>query len=541
MKAPRLTTPTFSKRVDSSIETRPKAFKHWLDYLPFATPANAAQQLRKGIATINRQPLPINQRFELLELLHQPLETLTDAYLQPRPDRGTRPLNQRNRQLGDELKLLNTEIAYGYKIITKESLDKGSKSGKRKQLTTALQRTLSYLEQTLLLAFIDYAPFPANVWREIYQIYLFAEDQGLLELTIDDPLNRDAHQTTLSRLFKQIVLLSLIDPYRFPEGQTWLVFNYLKQQDGLGKVVPLAEVDENLGFFLFDLNSDLMPQPLSDEPPPLDEPRMIDARKLVVEINTLRETIQSGGKLNTGLPRQLPINDTLQLLARLQRTWTSKQSRKTPRIEGSGKVTIATGLEAIHHFIDGGVSLLPPLETDDERIEISSKLGGDFASGRQHQFNLNQWRLLNRSLGGISLTAPNKTSNNLSTGQLLATYSEERDAASWTIALIRWLMHDKQQQETRFGIQYLSKHPTTSTIRAQVGSKLEMEAQPALLFEIRTKSGMQKSLVCPEGFFRANRDLLVMQEGKFKPYRCEQLIETTSHIDWFTYSERPTE
>lgn len=537
MRTLRLTTPAPSKRIDQSIVTKPKAFKDWLDYLPYATPANALEKLIKGVSTHNRQQISTAHRFEMLEMVQQPFAVLLDAYLQPRPDRGTLPINKRNRQIGSALHKLSTEIAFGYKLVIKQSLGSSIKLGRHKILHPSLQRAMKYLGMTLLQSFIDYTPGPNNVWREIYQIYAYAEEAKIHDQTISDQNDRFNTVTTIQRLFKQIILLSLVDPYRLPDGQTWLLFNYLNSLEESCKITPFGETNNNLGFFVVDLNSDLMPQPLTDEQLLLDAPQLIDTRTLVARVNQERELAQKGNvPANFPLPTELPINDKIQLLIRLQKGWTSKQSRKMPRVEEVGRAQVLCGLDAVHHHLATDHPKSENQEQHNDQIEITSQLGDRLKNGTQDHA-LNQWRLINRSLGGLSLAANAASNCNLTTGQLLAIHSNDKESDEWIIAISRWLIYDANQNENKFGIQYLSKKPQAVQIKAQVGSQLEMEWRPAITFELRTKSGIQQCIVCAKGFHLSEREFQLVENGSSKTINCGQLVETTSLIDWFIYTD----
>ena len=52
----------------STVETRPKAVAAWLGRLPYASPADAAQQLLAALYALNRHPLGADDRHALLSL-----------------------------------------------------------------------------------------------------------------------------------------------------------------------------------------------------------------------------------------------------------------------------------------------------------------------------------------------------------------------------------------------------------------------------------------------------------------------------------------
>ncbi len=539
MTALRLTVPAPSKRQAEEIDTRPGPFGEWLDYLPYANPRAAAEHLGEALSLLNRRPLATANRLELLELMQAPMQLLYEAYLGVSPDGTALNSHARDAKLGGLLQRLIVEVGFGYKRVVQEMDDHGLRRSGRKVAATALYRALRYLGAILQHAYMAYLPYPANVWRELYQLYAFTEEAKLLDTVVPDRFCNSAGSGSPARLFRQILLLALLDPYHMAEGRLWHALRYLQGVPDNGRLLWVTpDSDNHLGYFVVDLQSDSGPHPLGEEPLGRQE-RLFDTRDLVRGLRQQRESLAAAKGGVSPFATSLGEHDALQLLAYMQRHWTGKQERRSERIEESGRIEAAVGLDTAYHFIGGGPEPEPepePADDGDEDIDLGAATPR-FQPARMAPPSLHRWHILNRSSGGLALSLPAADSGGISAGQLLALRAPA-EPDNWTLAVGRWLMRGGGEREIQLGAQFLTRQASAARVRARIGNSGDTTLQAALLFEVQLRQeGRSLTAITPKGLFRHLRELLFFTDGGERRVECLRLLESGDAFDWFSYRE----
>ncbi|MHB1145954.1 MAG: hypothetical protein ACYCZS_13760, partial [Thiobacillus sp.] len=109
-----LNIPDKDAALQHAVETRPKAVAEWLGRLPFASPADTAQQLLLALYALNRHALGEDDRHTLLALYRPVIERATASLEAQLAESGVPP-NAQQRQIGTLLRELHTEHSIGYK------------------------------------------------------------------------------------------------------------------------------------------------------------------------------------------------------------------------------------------------------------------------------------------------------------------------------------------------------------------------------------------------------------------------------------------
>jgi len=148
------------------LEVRPKQVKAWLEGLPLARCAEAAQQMSAHLGALNRAKLETDDRVQILESYRAVAATILEE-LEAICGKAGLPLNSRGREALTLARSIAFELAAGYRIAITEKTGKLIAFGAKKQLPLLAARALEYLGAELLASYKSYSPVPSVVWREL--------------------------------------------------------------------------------------------------------------------------------------------------------------------------------------------------------------------------------------------------------------------------------------------------------------------------------------------------------------------------------------
>jgi len=101
------------------------------------------------------------------------------------------------------------------------------------------------------------------------------------------------------------------------------------------------------------------------------------------------------------------------------------------------------------------------------------------------------------------------------------------------LGVIRWLMV-RQQKNYKAGIQILSPHAQTVTIKALSGSpSLSVKRRGFLTGD--PKTGVNVSVITARGLYAPRRELEIVHQDKTYRVTAEKLLETGSYFEQFNY------
>lgn len=532
----RLSVPAYYKQRQCSVDTQPAVFAAWLDQLPYANLATAIRLLADTLTELNRSPLNAPQRFELLEITQPYFNRLFEAYLQHLVQHNG---DLRGLDIYEAGNRLATEMAYGYKIIVRELSEK--KRVVDKALVTPLHRAMRHLAQLLMIAYYAYVPHPANIWREIHALYHYAEQRQLLDVPLKDPalelIISDEATSSISTLFKQMVLIGLLDPYRLPEGLLVFVYHYLHERAGdcliqAGDLAPGAD-----DRFQLELDGDAMAKPCSTEAPCTPTTRRINTHTLCERVRQDQQSLLRGDHLAwTVYPHPLSSTEAVHLLERMHQAWSHKPQRRNPRQESHAHIELVNGLQAVYCVLNGGQAFDPEhyQQGDDESIDLGAAIAHFTAAPSSH-FPIEQWQVSNRSKGGLALHSIRDPEQHLGIGQLLGIRQQVDGDSTWVVSVIRWLMRDLKQRRVRLGVQFLGHHAETAVIRGLNDEYDNNKLQPALHMQLALRKGSIGTLLTPSGLFHQDTPFTLILNKQARRIVSTQLIEHNNAFDWFCF------
>ena len=520
----RFTVPAPDKVENPGVITTAGSLSIWLDSLPNANTKQMAEQLDKALTLLNRYPGEVN-RLELIELYRPHIYHL--SRIAPNKNRALKPA---------VLRQLIAEVAYGYKYVVNQELQKRSWLKGRKNLQTSIYFAIKSLSIELLLAYESYDATTANTWREILRIYAMTERRSLLSEKVSDQDQTPPEGATVSHLMKQVLLLSLLDPghLRFNEART--CSNYLNQYASLAKLEPVSENVDPAGRYILDLTSTKPPHLFDKNGGPLDpaKHRLLNLVPVSKQIQKdIRDIQSSRSDLPDGLS-PLSRTDAVNTLKRILKVWHIRQERRSERHSAYGWVQMSIGISSIHHFLQQCDTLNEAADFEQPPdLDETLVLGIELQQQAPAYINYEQLRcrLADRSDSGMALLLPLPVNNEPKVGQLILIQEETaaREAGGKLAVIRRCLRQGKDTLE--MGVQFIPGRVQTVTIRPITPSHVETRFQPALV----VNNGLNRpaSILTSRGLYSESRQYLVAEEELANKITAENMIESSPGFDWF--------
>ena len=515
-----LQLPDRRKPTGSSFDTKSDVIKAWVDDLPLINPGKSLALLDDALKQINSLSMPTRNRHETLELLAASVVCVAEAMKKVFLAKPI-PLKGNNLLLATQTVELCNRMATGYRILAD---DLGRDDSQTSHLTVAIHRSLRYLSEVLLTNYQLYIQYPEGLWKTINSLYALAEQHDITAQTITDTTLSTPSRSTISTVYKQILLLSLACPYRLRQKEIHFVYNALMNWADTSQL-HYMEGSHPHGLFAINLNADSPPSylTLNESLTPNNHWRILDTTSMSGRIRDILDKQPGNANRYTG------IGDT-DILQRLMLAWGVMPKRRFARHPRSAKVGLVVGLNAIHHRVMG-----PETEANskDETIEdqhylqdptfeavttvktnrladggrrivtTGKKQAREFPDERQTDtYRIEDWKMANISAGGYCLLWDSVDPSSAQVGELVAVNEQNNpNEDTWQPGVVRW-MKCSDTYGLELGIQMLS--PNAQAVWAyldEAGVRSGSKMQGILLPEIKALK-QQASLLLPTLPFR---------------------------------------
>lgn len=526
----KLATPVPDQTANNTVETRPKQVAEWLERLPKANLFEAGRTLRDALSALNRQKLGEDARLKLLELYRATIMDMLPG-MEQQLSGAALPLPEKQRQIANLARELLVEVAYGYKIILLEQLNRLISFGSNKQLPQVIQRALSALSRILVICYETYAPTPAGIWSEMHQLYRYAVQHNLQQEAVPD---YDA-TSSINLAYKQALMLALADPYRLMQGEVGKILDYLAQYGDQAQLMPLAQTTNPHGFFLVRLESDKPPKAIAQNAADTDARADI----LLNTIDLARAMHQKIVGLEAGeAPRSLGLPETasdsayLDLLRRLLRHWGIAPRRHFNRVQNQAGVEICAGLRAAHYFLYGEeihpVAGILPAQDAEITLQAATSPG---ARDSQQTFRTSNWVIANESAGGLALRKESEEPVHIRVGEVIGLKPD--NAATWNVGVVRWVRSDSPEG-LELGVQMLAPNAAPVAIKPTIANA-DATFQPALLLPELPVMKQAATLLAERGTYQGQREFELTQDGVTGYVRATKLVEQTASFEQFQF------
>lgn len=517
---------------DGQIDTRPLEVEEWLEGLPFADFQRTGDLLHKALGSTNQATLKPGVRRQLVDLYHQPYQ----YYLDNQINAGTKTALHGFETMQQSLRMMKqlaADLALASRLTLDDAMNQRSLWGQSKFQIDILQRAMYYLSHALIFNFMEYAPTPRNVWKQLNSLYKLAEDLQQHKTEVQASENIKS-RTTVEQTFGRILLSSAVDPYHLPFGAIWEIYEQLGTWTTGVHLNPFHMVNQPNGLFVIDLDGDSRAIPYNrfNAGNAGEQHRILDATVLEPLLKQHART-----SINSTTNAQLKLSPTWagHVIAHMNRAWFSPPKRYFPRVSISGSAQVTCGMSPTHFHLNNGQDLLCMVGRDMNR-PIADGLD---VSGDEHDsddstlittssFILEQWDIINEGPGGYALTRNTRPTYTVRVGEIIGIKQLDGDhKESWSLGVTRWLMADNRQNY-RLGIQLLARDAQPVAVRA-TGDNTGKSLYRGFLIE---KPG-ETVLITKAGFYRHQRSIEIVRTDKQQQCKAGRLQDTDIGFEQF--------
>jgi hypothetical protein len=534
----RLSLPPRTDSPNTVVEVRPSEVERWIAQLPMLNVAETTQLLIRQLMALNRTVFDDRLRLRVLELFRQPVQHVSNELARTYVGLPL-PLPEKARQVASQVRLLQTEMAYGYKLIVFNStamakLDSADKT----LLSVAIHRAIRYLTELMFRGYELYSPPPEGNWFEIHQLYRYAELLGITETPVEDALNNTIPSVSISHAYKQALLLDFSDPYHLPARMLSRIYRYLDRFAGLAQLTPgIAELKAHCQF-LINLDNDRAGAVNTEASPITTEVRyrLLNTTELARVIHQQLTTVQTGHTPETdGLEKDFFTHMGQDLLIRLIQAWGVNPKRVFTRsARDNRKTDVALGIDVINYFMNNGEPFAPSTNEvgpQPRRTAVGPQFG---TSNKVQQANgaaATVWEQTDESAGGYALAKTGAHDETVRVGDLLASRASG-SAGKWEIGVVRWV-RTTGPDNIELGVQRLA--PDASAVAVMPLEEAQDRYLLALaLPEVRAMK-QPATLVTPRGFYKPGRVLYLDNGFRTRQIKASKLVELSGAFERFQY------
>lgn len=536
-----------------------KSFRLWLMALPVGNTLKTSQLVLQQLKVLNQSRYPYSERGLLLDSLRPTIRQLLISLKQSLKV-ASLPLSQEHRNKANIIQSLLCEMAHGYKLIANELMEKKShKENDKLLLREAIYLSIQYLARRIVESYLIYSSPQYDVWRELHQLYRYAEYENMQHEPIDDPYPDyplPVHYT-IDLVYKRIVLLSLSAPYHLMQKEAEDIYYLVSAWTTACEITEMEKrhIADQFGVdFATDMSPRYIPGSLGWEPV---DGRIIDINQVKERLNKhitklLRYNIDNDDFSDNDTPRSLKERQQRDMLLRLTDAWHSTPTRETHRQDRGAKLRIALGLNACHFYSSNKATFTP--EMDELRLTAStdSKQTTAFANtyrealhkDRLHEksdYLVSPWRQRNISHAGIALSCDNSSHNmKVKVGEVISYLFEGKTGLRWQIGIVRWL-HIDEQNKIDMGIMNLANSAVAIAIKAVDGVGKGTDYFRSLLIPKQVSIKQLRSIIVPAMMYDVGTVLSVNMKTKIFYIKLSHLIISSSNVAMFEFDilERP--
>ena len=507
---------------------------NWLVRVPLANVSLAQPILLRQLNLLDRQDMPPDERFAILEALRRPvIEVQADAakVFAGRPLPLTTP---EQAALERTLEVWNM-LAQGYLRCFVALCD--AKNARTLPLSAMLaQRTLSvFADWQVDLCRGEQLP-DAAYWQKLHRVFAVAENLGIAETAVSDPLRHGSAQTSALAAYAECNLLSAASPYELPARHlTWVARWARRWGVKLGLLTAPPDDIRNRAVPLWvDLDSQ---RPPSHAPQPAGNGRWLETTELRKSLAARIARLEQGRA-----PAALQLGDDVtqpaagQLLQRLQQRWCAGGAeRREERHAATGACHVVAGFEAVHFHLGDRQPFRAPSRDDatlrrereefetfgERRHSIAANAAQD-DSRIENWLVMDDWRILNESASGLRLARPLREGIRIGAGMLVAV--KAGGSQSFALACVRWALQGTSDLLLA-GIQVFPGEARAVAIRViEPGEETGTWREGILLPEVPALR-VPTSLVIPAGSFKLDRRVEVMVDHQPRILKLFRILD----------------
>lgn len=532
---------------------KPKNLRQWLNGLPAGNVQKSSQIVLQQLKVLNQSRYPYSERSQLLDALRATVRQLLLSVKQSL-HLAQIPLSAENKLTAQLIQDLLNEMAHGYKLITNDLMEKKSlKENDQLLLRESIYLSIQYLARSIVESYLIYSTPQYDVWRELHQLYRYAEYENIQNEAIDDPYPDHALpiQYTIDLAYKRIVLLSLSAPYHLMLNEAEDIYYLVSAWTSVCEISELEKkhLSDQYGV---DFATDMSPRYISEnlEWEPVDG-RIIDINEVKARLNNhtskiLRYNVDSDDFIEDETSQSLKERQQRDMLLRLTDAWNSKLTRGTHREDRGAKLRMALGLNACHFYSSNKAAFTPEMDelrlvssTDNKQATVFANIYREaLHKDRLHEkssYPISPWQQHNISHTGIAISCDDSCNNmNIKVGEVVSYLFESKIGLRWKIGIIRWLHIDKENN-VDMGIMNLSHSAVPIAVKAVEGIGKGTDYFRSLLVPKQVSISQLRSIIVPAMLYDIGTVLSVNMKTKLFHIKLTKLIISSTNIAMFEF------
>lgn len=479
------------------MELSPKRLQHWIASLPTMDVQETVSQLEQALVAFNSTPLSDAERLRLLEIYFAAYEDILAGYDEIRLNMLPVAAEKRHA-IAQAIMQLYLDLAAGYKIIIRDQFERRQRLRRNPLLLACIYRAIELISLTMLYAFRAHRDIPPLCYLELYQLYSYAEENGVLESPVKNlPGYQSAPQ--IGNLFKQIMLLVLTDPYHINPIELYEYYVLAERFATTCEILPLDEKMPNSPIQLIDLASD-KPPVFSKKPTAIKHTSFLRQINISSAVEEMKLWSDEQSRHETSLAEEQKKRLTTSLVMHLS----NNLRRREPRRQTHQDIHLIAGIKNILYACEK-TELLKKIiarethagievhDVEDERLESST----------------HSCRVLNESNSGRRISSlPAAVAEDMMIGDVVALLDATPSGITIMAGLVRWKKED-QHNQFHFGIEIIPGQPAATTIQTEASE----QAFGSLVFPPIAVLKLERRILLPQKHYRGGARLNYKSTG----------------------------
>ncbi|QEL66567.1 hypothetical protein OTERR_30910 [Oryzomicrobium terrae] len=483
----------------------------YLARLPLANPIEARNALSLLLDSLRLHPLPPVDYLLLLEQTR-----LVCSYVQ---EETARTFTERAVPLGDRENAAFVRVVEDWRRLAGAyahcaQLVPREEPFPPEQLALILQRCLHCIAHALYDHYRARREAGAGLWLDLHGYYASAEEWGVANLPVEDPLNPGSGSTQAAATYVEALLLDLATPYALDLKALRFVRRLASRWAPLVQLLPVdAATPPRFAVNLLD-DAGLHPVAATNQA----DLRRLETGSLTAQLqHTQAQLAHREHPAQLGLGEDMAADRCAHLVGQLSRPWSlTAAPRRYRRWAGSGTARVCSGVEAIYHFLHGRPFAQPTTIYSRESFErlyvfrhqVDPATDLEIVHAHQTQA-VETWQVINQSATGFRL-GRSRAGLRLTHNQLVAVIPP--DGSQCLLGRATWLMEDREGGVV-LGIAILPGLPLAAAVRPDLAGGKDEAYHPAFLLPGMPTVGQEASLVIPRGWYVNGRQLEVVSDG----------------------------
>jgi len=549
-----LSLPNLVEKTGDEVELRVGKLASWLDSLPILNLVDTSYKIHQGLSATNRTRLDDKARLNLMETYRQPVATICDE-LEKEFIGKPLPLSTKALQAANRARALQTEMAIGYKILAQSfatELNGKIKDKVKTQLALAVQRAIYHLASSLYYSYISYHPAMPGTWKEIHKLYGFASMYESTDIEVDDALNLAKGKSSVSKNYKNAILLDLSGPYHLPGRSVKNICAGLDVWGDFATLEPATSLPKDSCQFLITRERDTSGEIYDGkniEPSRLKNYLMLNTLELARRVHARLKALNSGKAVEENDVKSgiFTEENSRELLSKLVSSWGVNPKRNFRRISRKGDaVEVALGIESINFWLNGGESLTLSSEfvgpmpqkskmgtlymetaSSDQRSPTSAELE------KNPELNFVAWDVIDESAGGIALSTSRVKHQRTKVGDIMAVRDGKTN--QWEIVVIRWIKN-LDAETVSVGTQRLAPDAVPIAINVLDDSGADSKFKPALLLPAMQALKQPATIVAEKSSLHRGQQFFMDNGYQMNEAHATRVLESTTAFERFEFS-----